>query len=57
MRGGWRFLDGRWISEPLNMGAVVAGPPNFRFRFLLDTAEDVELYAAELGISRREIHR
>lgn len=61
MRGGWRYVVETvrpgWRSEPIDMGPVLAGPPNFRLRFLLDTAEDVELYASELGLTREVIHR
>jgi hypothetical protein len=54
----WRFRDGRWVNEPIQLvGPVIAIPVVVAAELSLDSTEDVELYAAELGFSRASIHR
>lgn len=55
----WRFYWGRWRSVPLDLTRAPMVPGLFRelSRLAVESGEDVELYAAELGISREVAHR
>ncbi len=62
----WRFRDGQWESAPMDLTFLLVGNQvvldqtrsgrTALLRAGLDSTEDVELYATELGITRAQAH-